>query len=84
MNTQIVRHITNVFKTSDDAWHLQVYRSISLNLPNGPSVEVDSQVIRLFTVSRLIEALELASTLQLHVDNISELPVSQYALQSVA
>lgn len=37
---------------------------------------------RIFPHQRLVEALETASTLKVHVDNIDELPVSQYCLQS--
>lgn len=42
----------------------------------------DGQVFRVWSHSRLIEAIETACTLQLHIDNIAELPVSQYLLQS--
>lgn len=36
------------------------------------------QVIRAYTVNRLIDALDMACTLQLHVDNEDELPLRQY------
>ncbi len=41
-------------------------------------VQSDSQLLNYFTTARLIEALELACTLQLHVDNTDELPLNQY------
>lgn len=38
----------------------------------------DSTVIRFWSFNRLIEAIDMASMLQLHVDNVSELPLQQY------
>lgn len=67
-----MQYLTNVFKTSDGLWHLQIYREC----------ESDIQVLRVWTLPRLIDTIEMASALQLHVNNIQELPISQYALQS--
>lgn len=38
----------------------------------------DGQVIKFWSFTKLIHALETASLLQLHVDNVNELPLSQY------
>lgn len=65
---------TYVFQTSDNMWHLQIVREDSWNV----------QVLKMWTVNRLIEAIDMATLLQLHVDNINELPLSQHALQSDA
>ncbi len=40
------------------------------------TIETDDQVIKAYTFSKLIEALDTASLLQLRVDN--ELPINQY------
>ena len=53
-----------IFQTSDKQWHLQSY-------------DVNTcQVYMLLTFNRLIEALDVASSMQLRVDN--ELPLKQY------
>lgn len=77
MNTYTAR----ILQTSDGLWHFHVYRSIGLAVKNGPDVEVDSQTLMLYTVERLIEAIDLASTLQMHISNIAELPLTQYCRQ---
>lgn len=61
-----------VFQTSDGLWHLQCYRECEREL----------QVLNLWSHPRLIGAIDMASALQWHIDNINELPISQYALQS--
>lgn len=38
----------------------------------------DSRVIKFWSFNRLIQAIDTACTLQLHVDNIDELPLNQY------
>lgn len=38
----------------------------------------DRQVIRSFTAKRLIEVIDVANLLQLHISNIDELPLNQY------
>lgn len=38
----------------------------------------DSQVIKFWSFTKLIYALDTASLLQLHVDNADELPLNQY------
>ena len=63
---------TAVFQTSDGQWHLQFYRESQFSV----------QVFNTLSRDRLIEVLELASELQVHVDNISELPLTQYCIQS--
>ncbi len=40
------------------------------------TIETDDQVIKAYTFSKLIEALDTASLLQLRVDN--KLPINQY------
>jgi predicted restriction endonuclease len=60
------------FQTSDSQWHLQISREC----------QTDIQVLKLYTVNRLIEALDLATQLQLHIDNIETLPLTQYILQA--
>lgn len=61
---------------SGNSWTLQISRAMPRRWRPA-----DIQVLRLFTVHKLIEALDLASQLQLHVDNIQELPLTQYASQ---
>lgn len=41
-------------------------------------VSKDGQVFKFWSFCRLIEALEMASTLQIHVSNADELPLNQY------
>jgi hypothetical protein len=56
------------------AMHVEVLQCIQ-----GWSLIIESsscQVFRVFTAPRLIEVLELASTLQLRIDN--QLPLEQY------
>lgn len=36
------------------------------------------QLIKLWSFKRLIQALELACTLQIHINNADELPIKQY------
>lgn len=62
------RLIVRVLKT-DLGWELNISQE------NG-------QVFKTWPVRKLIHAIDLANTLQLHVDNITELPITQYALQS--
>lgn len=58
-----------IFQTkSDSQWHLQSYDVKSC------------QVYMLLTFKRCYEALDAASLLQLHVDNINELVLTQYFL----
>lgn len=40
---------------------------------------LNGQVINSYTVKKLLEAIELASVLQVHIDNINDLPLRQYA-----
>ncbi len=42
------------------------------------SVENSEQVIWFYTDRRLISVIDMANTLQLHITNISELPLNQY------
>ncbi len=48
------------------------------------SIARNGQVIKLWTLETLYEAIQLASELQLHVDNINELALSQYSNQEAA
>ncbi len=41
----------------------------------------NDHLIKSFTFKRLIDAINTASELQLHVSNIAELPLTQYANQ---
>lgn len=61
-----------ISQTLDGVWYLQIFMERRFDL----------QVLRTFTVGPLIEVIELASLLQLHVDNIAELPLSQYLPQA--
>lgn len=40
---------------------------------------LNDQVINSYTVTKLLDAIELASVLQVHIDNINDLPLRQYA-----
>lgn len=61
-----------ISQTLEGVWGVQIYMERRFDL----------QVLRTFTVGPLIEAIELVSLLQLHVDNIAELPLSQYLPQA--
>lgn len=41
-------------------------------------IKKDGQVIRFWSFIKLIEAMETACILKLHIDNMSELPLKQY------
>ena len=68
---RFMKTVVRVFQTSG-RWHLQ------FTLERGSYI----QVLRTFTAPKLIHVLDVANALQVHVDNIAELPISQYALQS--
>jgi hypothetical protein len=56
-----------VFATkSDGQWHLQSF------------CPVRGHVFMLLTFERLIQAIEAAYQLQIHIDNIDDLPLPQY------
>jgi hypothetical protein len=57
-----------VFQTGTN-WHLML--------------SIDSQVLSIHTRPTLIEVLGVASTLQIHVTNVAELPLTQYLTQGV-
>jgi len=40
--------------------------------------ETDLQVTKAYTFKTLLEALDVAGALQLHVDNVNDLPLNQY------
>ncbi len=42
-------------------------------------IKKGDQVFRVWQFKRLIEAIEMASALQLHIDNIESLPLNQYS-----
>ncbi len=44
-------------------------------------ISKNDQVIKAYASEKLIDALDLANLLQLHVSNIAELPLTQYANQ---
>lgn len=60
-----------VFATTSNGiqWHLQSFCSKS------------DQVYMLLTFPKLIQAIETASALQLHIDNIDTLPLTQYNME---
>lgn len=45
------------------------------------NVGTDQEFVKKYKVRRLITALEMANTLQIHVDNVSKLPLTQYKLE---
>ncbi len=44
-------------------------------------IQIDGQLIRSYSATKLIDVIGLATTLQLHITNIDELPLSQYLNQ---
>jgi hypothetical protein len=42
------------------------------------TIETDLQVTKAYTFKTLLEALDVAGALQLHVDNVNDLPLNQY------
>jgi hypothetical protein len=46
------------------------------------NLTLNGNVIKSYTFKRLVLAIERASELQLHVNNIDELPLTQYKNQS--
>lgn len=59
---------TCIFQTSDGLWHFQVYAER----------QFDIQVLRVITVNSLIEAQDVASVLQMHVDETKTLTHDSY------
>jgi hypothetical protein len=54
----------NALQTHDGSWHLQLY------------CQDREQVLRLWSFNKLIDLLDMASTLQLRITN--EIPIDQY------
>lgn len=44
-------------------------------------LSIDDRVTNLWSKGKLIEVVELASCLQIHITNLSELPLTQYSIQ---
>jgi hypothetical protein len=65
-----MRTSTLVIKDTQGTWTLRF----------AVNVGTDQEVVKRWTVKTLIQALDLARTLQIHIDNASRLPVSQYRM----
>ncbi len=42
------------------------------------SIGTDQQIYKAYTFNKLIDAIDTASCLQIHIDNECELPIKQY------